>query len=308
MEHKISMSTESLPTAGRLGHLTPEQEKTLQDFKIELSAAGLYDPQKHDDHLLLRFLRARKFVLAASKKMWEDYQIWRKENSVDTINIDFDFPEYPVVKKYYPRFYHKTDKLGRPIYIEQMGPVDLKQLFAVTNAERMVKNHIYEYEKLVHYRLHACSLKAGLHLEQSCTILDLKGVSLSQFGNVYSLVKQVSNIAQNYYPEMLGKMFIINTPMLFTAVWNMVKPLLDEVTVKKINILGSSYKNKLLEVIDAENLPAMYGGQCQCPGGCDHADVGPWNDGTVPGYPMKEWEKFNIAYGVGNSAQVLAKS
>lgn len=131
------------------------------------------------------------------------------------------------------------------------------QLFAVTTTEKMLRNHVYEYEKALNYRNVACSLKANTHVEQTCTILDLKNVPLSSFSSIYSTVKQVSSIAQNYYPEMLGKMFIINSPMLFTACWGMVKPLLDEVTVKKINILGSNYKAKLLEVIDEKDLPGI---------------------------------------------------
>ncbi|KAJ3036030.1 cytosolic factor, phosphatidylinositol/phosphatidylcholine transfer protein [Rhizophlyctis rosea] len=287
------MSTDKLPTAGRLGHLTPDEEKTLAQFKEELKAEEpLYDPSKHDDNTLLRFLRARKFQLPAAKKMFTDFLAWRKEFGTDTILQDFDFPEYPVVQKYYPRFYHKVDKLGRPVYIEQLGNVDPKQLWQVTTPERMLKNHVYGYEKLVQYRLPACSKATHTQIEQSCTILDLKGVYLSQFSNVYSMVKQVSSIAQNYYPEMLGKMYIINAPMLFTTCWGLVKPLLDEVTVSKINILGGSYKSKLLETIDEGCLPKFLGGSCECPGGCDVADVGPWNDGTVEGYPIEEFEKF----------------
>ncbi|KAJ3333471.1 cytosolic factor, phosphatidylinositol/phosphatidylcholine transfer protein [Blyttiomyces sp. JEL0837] len=288
---------------GRLGHLTQEQEEILADFKRELASENLYDPSKHDDHLLLRFLRARKFQIPLAKKMWTECEQWREDYQTDTIITTLDFPEYPIVKKFYPRFYHKTDKIGRPVYVEMLGVLDIKQLFAVTTDERMLRNHVYEYEKLVHYRLPACGIKAGRHLEQSLVIMDLKGVSLSQFASVYGLVKQVSTIAQNYYPEMLGKMYIINAPMLFTGVWSLVKPLLDEVTVNKINILGSNYKEKLLESIDAENLPSIYGGTCTCsstPGGCELSDVGPWNDGSVPNYPKKEFERMQILYGDGD--------
>ncbi|KAI8821469.1 CRAL-TRIO domain-containing protein [Fimicolochytrium jonesii] len=294
------MSTENL--SGRVGNLKPEQETALKQFKEELGAEGFYDPAKHDDHVLLRFLRARKFQLPASKKMWIDYQNWRKEFGTDEILKTFEFPEYPVVKKYYPRFYHKTDKAGRPIYVELLGGVDVNQLFQVTNIDRMLKNHVYEYEKLVQYRLPACSKKYGKYIEQSCTILDLKGVSLMQFPSVANLVKQVSGIAQNHYPEMLGKMYIINAPMLFTGVWSVVKGFLDEVTVSKISILGSRYKSSLLETIDESSLPKFFGGTCECPGGCDHADQGPWNDGTVEGYPQEDMEKFNRLYGPNATA------
>ena len=58
---------------------------------------------------------------------------------------------------------------------------------------------------------------------------------------------------------------------------------LDEVTVAKIDIVSSAYvKEKLLSQIPAENLPAEFGGRCQCVGGCSLSDVGPWNPQTVP--------------------------
>lgn len=279
---------------GRVGNLTPEQEAGLVALKSALEPIGAYNPQTHSDHILLRFLRARKFNLENTKKMWLDYEKWRKDFGVQELLQTFDFPEATEVQAIYPRVYHKTDKLGRPIYIERFEKIDLTKLWAVTNQERMVQNHVYEYEKLVNYRLPACSEKIGHYLEQSCTILDLKGVGLSSFKSVYTLVQQVSHISQNCYPEMLGRMFIVNAPFLFTGVWVLVKPMLDEVTVNKISILGSSYQAELLKFIDKENLPDFLGGSCHCEdlGGCLHVDKGPWSDGTIPGYPKVEWSTY----------------
>ena len=81
------------------------------------------------------------------------------------------------------------------------------------------------------------------------------------------------------------------------VVWALVKPLLDEVTVNKINFLGYNYKEKLLESITPQNLPKFLGGTCTCPGGCELADVGPWNDGSVPGFPIEDMERFEVLYG-----------
>ena len=140
------MST--LDLRGRLGHLTENEDKALADFKALISTKdGYYDPERHDDHIILRFLRARKFNLEQTDKMWSDYIEWFKSFKVDDICENFEFPEYPIVKKHYPRFYHQTDKLGRPLYIELLGSVDVKQLFQVTTTERMLQNHVYEYEK-----------------------------------------------------------------------------------------------------------------------------------------------------------------
>lgn len=39
--------------SGHPGHLTPEQEHKLEQFKAEITAEGLYDPAKFDDAYLL---------------------------------------------------------------------------------------------------------------------------------------------------------------------------------------------------------------------------------------------------------------
>ncbi|KAJ3097935.1 cytosolic factor, phosphatidylinositol/phosphatidylcholine transfer protein [Phlyctochytrium bullatum] len=272
-----------------------DKDKVLADFKAELTAHGLYKPDVHDDFLLHRFLRARKYDLQKAFIMFEANERWRTEFGVEEIVRSFSFPEMADVKVIYPRFYHKTDKKGRPVYFELLGLMDVKKLWQVTTPERMIQAYVREYEKLIRYRFKAASTKSGRNIEQGCTILDLKGVSLSQFNSVRKIVAQVTSIAQNYYPETLGRMFIINAPTLFTTVWSIVKPMLDEATVQKITVVGSNYQKFLLEDIDAENLPAAYGGNCNsCVGGCEHADVGPWNDGTVKGYPNDEWESMAL--------------
>jgi hypothetical protein len=115
-------------------------------------------------------------------------------------------------------------------------------------------------------------------VETSCTILDLHNVSLSNFYRVKDYVLETSNIGQNRYPETMGKFFIINAPWTFSAIWTIIKPWLDEVTVSKINILGSSYKEQLLAHMPAESLPKEFGGTCRCVGGCSLSDAGPWNE------------------------------
>ena len=50
-------------------------------------------------------------------------------------------------------------------------------------------------------------------------------------------------------------MFIINAPFLFSGVWMVLKPFLDDKTTGKIKILGSSYKKELLALVDPDNLP-----------------------------------------------------
>jgi len=69
-----------------------------------------------------------------------------------------------------------------------------------------------------------------------------------------------SNLGKEYYPECLGTMYFINAPFLFSTVWSGIKIFLDPNTQNKIKILGSNYKNELLQVINEDNLPDFLGG------------------------------------------------
>jgi len=229
-----------------------------------------------DDPALLRFLRARKFDVAKAKEMLLDAEQWRIDFKVDDLVQNFEFKEKAEVNKYYPQFYHKTDRDGRPIYIEQLGKLDIPALYSCTTPERQLQRLVHEYERSLLHRLPACSRDSGHPVETYCTILDLGNISISSFYRVKDYVMQASSVGQNRYPETMGKFFIINVPWTFSAVWSIIKPWLDEVTVKKINILSGAYRDELLKQIPIENLPKQFGGECDCPEGCSMSDAGPW--------------------------------
>jgi hypothetical protein len=159
-----------------------------------------------------------------------------------------------------------------------LGNIDLAAMYKITTGERMLQNLAVEYEKLADPRLPACSRKAGQLLETCCTIMDLKGVGISKVSSVYGYVKQASAMSQNYYPERLGRLYLINAPWGFAGVFSVVKGFLDPVTVQKIHVLGSNYHKELLSQVPAENLPTIFGGTCECEGGCALSDEGPWTD------------------------------
>lgn len=100
--------------------------------------------------------------------------------SHDTIvlNIlqEFKFDEFKEVKQCYPHGFHGVDKFGRPIYIEQIGMIDLNALLQVTTIERFVKYHVSEQEKTLNLRYPACSIAAKRHVASTTSILDVKGV------------------------------------------------------------------------------------------------------------------------------------
>jgi len=65
-------------------------------------------------------------------------------------------------------------------------------------------------------------------------------------------LKVALNILTNYYPEILGKLFIINAPFIFTGIWAVIKGWLDEKIRRKISLVGKDYYKHIIEYVDED--------------------------------------------------------
>lgn len=169
-----------------------------------------------------------------------------------------------------------------------MGGLDVPKLWTVTTEERCMKNYYASFENLFSFKYPACSHAMGKRIEQTCTIVEMKGFSATMMSApVRALLQSTAKVTSDNFPENMGVAYVVNTPFSFRAVWQVLKTFADERTVAKVHILSTDYQKKLFENCDPANLPEFLGGTCTCAdrGGCQNSDAGPWND-YVPVLPF----------------------
>uniref|UniRef100_A0A7S3CV17 CRAL-TRIO domain-containing protein n=1 Tax=Palpitomonas bilix TaxID=652834 RepID=A0A7S3CV17_9EUKA len=157
---------------------------------------------------------------------------------------------------------YKWDKEGRPVYYERTGHHNVKKLVRDCGEADCIISHLHGMEARKLAFEEASKRNGGKLYEKWTVVLDLAGLSFSSHMNVggISLLKHLAQLDQDFYPQTMARLLVINTPKIFTGFWKIVKPFIDPLTLKKIKILGHDYHDTLFEFIEKENIPKEYGG------------------------------------------------
>jgi hypothetical protein len=211
---------------------------------------------KPPKELPLRFLLAGKGDVEEGLRRYEATLKWRKEEKIDYI-LSEPSPNFALIKQHYPHFYHGRGRGGECCYYEQPPKTNLK---ALKQGGVTIDKLLHHYAMVTEFQWQYLERD---DLARSITIIDLQGIRFMDFaGEVIDFVKRASAFTGQHYPERAGFVFVINVPGWFKVIWNVVKPMVDDVTLQKIYILRGpeEVREKMEERIAPENIPPEYGG------------------------------------------------
>lgn len=123
-----------------------------------------------------------------------------------------------------------------------------------------------------HVRINALTLRRIEHnattlskpITKTNLVLDMSNMAMTPDFFGIQFAQKCLVIDQNYYPERLNKLFVINSPWYFTAIYSLISPFINVATTNKLIILGYDYYASLLDYIDEDQIPTIYGGTMEC--------------------------------------------
>lgn len=249
--------------------LQAEQARALKEFSAAVlskyaDAKERYPyPYANSTTTFNRFLKSRCFDVAKALKKYDDWRAWTQKEGVARYRTE----EPPHNEKHnglYPHCIAGVDKLGHPIYCERLGETHMPSLRKLTNVPDYARFHTWKNERVA-MACEKASLARNKAIFKFTAIVDLNCLSLAHRHGM-DFFGCGSEIDEQFYPETVFKVFVVNAPWVFPAIWNIAKNFIDPDTRTKIEFLNGGvedFSKALLEHIDADQLPVEYGGTLQ---------------------------------------------
>ncbi|XP_037492013.1 phosphatidylinositol/phosphatidylcholine transfer protein SFH9 isoform X2 [Jatropha curcas] len=200
----------------------------------------------------MRFLKAREWNVAKAHKMLVDCLHWRIQNEIDNILTK------PIIPTDLYRAVRDSQLIGMSGYSREGLPVFAIGVGLSTFDKASVHYYVQSHIQINEYRdrviLPSASKKHGRPITTCVKVLDMTGLKLSALNQI-KLMTIISTIDDLNYPEKTKTYYIVNVPYIFSACWKVVKPLLQERTRKKVQVLSGSGRDELLKIMDLESLP-----------------------------------------------------
>ncbi|KAF9912137.1 hypothetical protein EC991_000547 [Linnemannia zychae] len=201
----------------------------------------------HPDLVVLKYIRARKWVIDDALKMVLNALKWRVVEQLDElvelsdVELDAKYPKFIEQLRSGKGYLRGADPLGRPL--------------SIINT-RLHHKSDQPPETIHRYTLYTMEcgrtvLEPGA--ESVIVLFDLSDFGLDNMD--WGFIRLFVQCFEAYYPETLGVCIIHKAPYVFWGIWKLIQPLLDPVVTAKFVFTRSNAD--LHRVIPRERLPIV---------------------------------------------------
>jgi hypothetical protein len=218
--HKTAMSkrpsfSEDIGNWGKIGHLTLEHQRILEDLKKSSEVASQIERAKFraesTDQACLRFLRARKFDLNGTLKLLTECVKLFDENKIDEYaamtELEAAGCDTSVYRTFYPHGQSGYDNEGRVCCYDANGRTDLDGLHSCINKDGIMGYHYWNNRSNWEELFDKAPIQPdGSRNVSTLCVLDLKGLGTQHLTKrMFNLLHMVIKVDNVCFPEMLGK-------------------------------------------------------------------------------------------------------
>jgi len=193
---------------------------------------------------------------------------------------------------------HPLTKDGSVVLLQSLGKVD-PSIIQIVGYDNLIQFHIWCMEALENI----CSrtvIEKG-YWPGFIMIEDLEGVGYHTFTTtVLGMAQELVKINQNFYPDMLRKMYIVNVPSVFYMFWKVIQLWLEPRSLAKMELVNGKTTliyDKIEAIFDLSTLPIRLGGSST-------KDIPPGGYLGLEEIKMREEAKYRVDVARGTKHEV----
>ena len=240
-----------------------------------LKSEPLFDPEKHDELWVLRYILSQKDAKKAAKAAKATLE-FRKKYKVDELG---DIRHH-WLEKYQ---YDKKEKIGLYAGIEEDS-----FLMSIPDSNRGVIHYVrsagFDFDKVLKVQDEDTSLMGYIllaewlfqmndevtrrtgRLTKTLKVVNMKGFNFREVNHPFlKRDGKMNKILQDIYPQSTGSALVINAPVVFESIMVFLRPFFPKRLVEKVNVVNPNKRPKDLnfftKYVSKDNLPEIYGGK-----------------------------------------------
>ncbi|RWW79613.1 hypothetical protein BHE74_00012088 [Ensete ventricosum] len=209
------------------------------------------------DVILLKFLRARDFKVKDAFEMLQNVLVWRKQSRIDSI-LDEESLGADFVAACYM---DGVDRERHPVCYNMPGVFQDDKLYQETFGSEQGREKFQRWRvQVMEKGIKALDFTPG-GVASLLQITDLNNSPGPSKKELRTTMKQVVQLLQDNYPELVARNIFINVPFWYYAFHALISPFLTQRTRSKfVFARPAKVAETLLRYIPAEAVPVRYGG------------------------------------------------